>query len=78
MQAIVVRFVGPSNTKPSRWRVLCATKSILVSKGRFCDTNDDTDARNAAYHLRDLCGWKGDLVEGGLPNGDRVFVFVDK
>ena len=81
MQAIVVKFIGPTNTKPSRWKVGCAAMTITVTKGTR-DNNDDKDARMAAEHLRDLLGWTndkgryGEMIEGFLPNGDRVFVFT--
>lgn len=79
MQAILVKFIGPSNTKPSRWSVSCQAGRMIVSKGHFCDTNDDRDARMAALALCEKLGWDvaryGGLNEGGLPNGDRVFVF---
>jgi len=79
MQAILVKFVGPTNTKPSRWSVSCSAGRAIYSKGHFCDTNDDKDARMAAEALAAKFGWLGDnygrLIEGGLPNGDRVFVF---
>jgi hypothetical protein len=80
MQAILVKFVGPTNTKPSRWSVSCQAGRMIISKGHFCDTNDDKDARQAALALCDKLKWNtnayGQLVEGGLPNGDRVFVFT--
>lgn len=77
MQAIVVKFLGPTNTKPSRWSVSCSAKRIIVSKGTFSETNDDNDALGAAEHLCELLGWvhSHGLIQGGLPNGDRVFVF---
>lgn len=82
MQAIVVKFLGATNTKPSRWSVSCSAKRIIVSKGHFCDTNDDTDARMAAESLAAELGWigprYGHMVEGDLPNGDRVFVFPEE
>lgn len=80
MQAIVVKFLGPTNTKPSRWSVSCVAKRIIVSKGAFSETNDSQDARLAAEHLCELLGWERHgraLIEGGLPNGDRVFVFPE-
>jgi hypothetical protein len=80
MQAIQVKFLGPTNTKPSRWRVFCAAKSRIVSKGHYCDTNDNRDARMAAEALAKELGWEhyGEMIEGGLPNSDRVFVFPER
>lgn len=79
MQAIVVKFVGPTNTKPSRWKAVCQGGSLTVSKGHFCDTDDNKDARAVAMALVEKLKWNsaayGHLIEGGLPNGDRVFVF---
>lgn len=82
MQAITVSFVGPTNTKPSRWSVRAQAGRMIVSKGHYCDTNDERDARLAAEAFVAKFKWNErneyELIEGGLPNGDRVFVMRHK
>lgn len=79
MQAIVVRYLGPSRTRPSRWQVLAGNMRKSFSKNAFHEYNDDLDARMAAESMALKLKWPldkyGPLIEGGLPNGDRVFVF---
>lgn len=72
MQAILVKYLGPTNSRPSRYKASCQAGSITISKsyGR-------NDAADAALALCTKLGWEGDLIEGGLPNGDAVFVFAE-
>ena len=75
MQAITTKYLGPTNTLPSRIkaRVVC---------GRSVTVNYDHGLRNAeanhiaaAKALRDDLGWKGRMLGGGTDTG-YVFVFV--
>lgn len=79
MQAIIVKYLGPTNTKPSRRKAYCASGSITRSCGHYCDTNDRRDIRMIAEDLAAQRGWTGSryghLIEGGLPDGSDVFVF---
>ena len=84
MWAITVKFLGPTNTKPSRWSVQANKKRREYSKGHFVGKSDDADARAAAEAFAAERGWTNDqgkygkLIEGMLPDGVRVFVFDGK
>lgn len=74
MKAIVVKYIGATNTRPSR---LKATAEGVPSITRGYDyASDDHGKRRIAQDLCDKYKWKGELIEGGLPNGDTVFVFA--
>ena len=79
MQAIQVKFLGPTNTRGSRRKAWCDAGQITVSTDFALNSEDN--ARKACEALRDKLGWHkphhGDMACGSLPNGDYVFVFVD-
>lgn len=76
MQAIVVKYRGPTNTTGSRWVVSCNAGCIIVPRDFAVDAL--VDARFAANLFVKKMGWEkhGTLIEAGLPNGNRVFVFA--
>jgi hypothetical protein len=80
MQAIIVRYHGPTNTKPSRYTASCPQGRVTVPY----DYGDKYLERNVAEMLcrklqklaDDPGSWPIDKMVGGtLPNGDTVFVF---
>jgi hypothetical protein len=77
MQAILVKFLCPTNTKGSRYKATCAAGSLTLGSDHRLNPSDN--ARKAAEALRDKLGWNtpryGNLIEGGLPDGSYVFVF---
>lgn len=79
MQAIQVKFLGPSNVRGSRRKAWCDAGQVTVSTDFAL--NAEENARKACEALRDKLGWHkphhGDMVCGVLPNGDYVFVFRD-
>jgi hypothetical protein len=79
MQAIQVKFLGPTNTKGSRRKAWCDAGQVTVSTDFALNSEDN--ARKAAEALRDKLGWNaphyGAWECGSLPNGDYVFVFSD-
>ena len=83
MQAITTRYIGATNTKPSR--LVATTASGLrhaMSYNSACDAADNKGGDEAAHRivaeaLRDKLHWKGKLIAGGLKDG-YAFVFVDK
>lgn len=75
MQAILVKYHGPTNTRGTRLTARAEAGRITVP--RDYALNVDEDARRAAVALCEKLGWNAEsLVGGGLPNGDRVFVFA--
>ena len=77
MQAIQVKFLGPTNVKGSRYKAWCDAGQVTVSTDFALNSEDN--ARKAAEALRDKLGWNtpyyGNLIEGGLSDGSYVFVF---
>jgi hypothetical protein len=75
MQAILVKYYGPTNTRGTRLTARAEAGSVTLP--REYGLNVDDDARRVAAALCEKFGWNADnLVGGGLPNGDRVFVFA--
>jgi hypothetical protein len=77
MQAIQVKYLGPTNSPGSRW--LAKASAGRITLPREYDLNGDKDARRVAEALCTKLGWKDadKLVCGGLPDGSFVFVFPD-
>ncbi len=65
MQAIVTKYLGPTNNRPSRIKVFCDAKSMTVSwdHGRGPDANH----RRAVAMLALDLGWSGEWVTGSAP-----------
>jgi hypothetical protein len=77
MQAIQTKYIGPTNTKGSRYKAWCAAGSLTLSADYSLEPEYNHLA--AAYALRDRLGWndrRGRLVSGSLPNGDYAHVFI--
>ena len=77
MQAIVTKYYGPTNTKPSKFRAICSGGKIAASfdydKDEFCQQRD------LAWKLCEKMGWwRSDLVmeTGTLPDGTLCHVFM--
>lgn len=74
MKAIVTKYYGATNTRGSR---IVATAEGGKRPWRISIPYDHSgnEHAKAALALAKKMGWKGELIEGGLPNGDHVFVF---
>lgn len=81
MKAIRTRYIGPSNTKPSRIVAESGERGqrIMASYASVEDTGGRHDAAHGrmARRLCDKMGWKGELIGGGFPDGSMVWVFAD-
>jgi len=73
-QAIVTKFIGPTNTRPSRVKATCEAGSITVSWDHRYDPENNHDA--TARALIEKLGWRGEWVSGELPGGGSVYVMV--
>ena len=72
MQAIQVKFLGPTNTKPSRIKAVCYGGSLTVSKSKCQDLEgnigiDEDVYKQAALLLVEKMGWGGET----WPSGDK-------
>lgn len=75
-QAIMTKYLGPTNTMGARVRATAGAGSVTVAwdHGLSVEKNHD----RAAKALAKKFGWTGRLEGGGLPSGDgNVYVFVD-
>ena len=69
MKAIVTKYVGPTNTKPSRIVAKAeGVKSVTVSYDHSLNVADNHKA--AALALCNRMGWTGDMASGGMPEAD--------
>lgn len=80
--AIETKYIGPTNTRPSRIVATTANgQRVVMTYNTACDSsgNKDTEAahRYVAEILQAKAGWPGKLIAGGTKAG-YVFVFADK
>jgi len=76
MQAIVTKFLGPTNTRPSRIKATCQARSITLSWEHAW--NPMGNHRAAAQALATQLGWHGRWIEGDLPDGSSVWTLDDQ
>lgn len=85
MQAIITKFHGPTNTKPSRYSAECDRGKIFIeSQDSLNSEGNHLAARNALVdrfvkedstrYGTQRNPWAGPWVHGGLPNNDVVHV----
>jgi hypothetical protein len=73
-QAIVTRYLGPTNTRGARIKATASAGSVSVAYGYG---NEEAEHMAACLALVAKLGWqapRGQWHGGALPNGDRVFV----
>jgi hypothetical protein len=76
MQSIIVRYIGPSERRGSRYKAICSAGSVTIPLDQRL-SNDDAATKAVRALLRKL-GWGSPscasaFVVGYLPNGDRVY-----
>jgi len=67
-QAIVTKFLSPTNTKGTRIKATCAAGSLTLNWEY--EESSEENHRLAAQKLRDRLGWSGSLISGCLPDGN--------
>jgi hypothetical protein len=76
MQAIVVKYLGPTNFRGSRYKAVAQAGSLTL--GGDMRYGSDENARRAADALIAKLGWRyGEWLEGTLPDGSYVYVCDD-
>jgi hypothetical protein len=65
-QAIVTKYIGPSNTKGSRIKAIAAAGSLTVHINNALNIEDNH--RNAAEALANKFKWRGAWYGGGMPD----------
>ena len=80
MQAILTRFLCPTNSRDARISAQCAAGRVVVPYAH--ELNCEENHRAAAQALQGKLGWSedhyGKLVTGQLPNGDYCHVFTGR
>ncbi len=75
MQAIVTKYLGATNTKPSRIKATSASGlSLTISYPH--ELTSDNAHQLAARKLCDKYGWPNELLGGGLSNSEEVWVMI--
>lgn len=76
MQAIIIKFLPVTNTKPARLKATCSGGSVTMSiSGGYDRTLDN---HKVAHALCAKMGWNGvGLAFGTLPTGDAVAVITE-
>lgn len=73
VQAIVTKFVGPTNTRPARIKATAAAGSVTIHYDHGKGINANHTA--AAHALARKYGWTGTYRGGGMPDGNgNVYV----
>ena len=75
MQAITVKFLGPTNTRGPRWKATCAAASRTYDQAD--NLGRDANAACAAMQLCSELQWSGQWHGGVVASGDYVFVQPD-
>lgn len=91
MQAIITKYLGPTNYKGSRIKASCERGSIVVSyddslnqeqahiaavKALIRKFNKEDIARHGAGAVKDGRSWNSQFVSGGMPDGGYCHVFM--
>jgi|SRR3984885_12761840 len=80
MQAIVTKYIGPTNFRGTRIKATCAAKTRLI--GWRYDLGVEENHRNAATMLQNELDWTGPrygkLHGGTMKNGDYCWVMVPR
>lgn len=72
MQAIITKYIGPTNTRGSRIKAVASDGSVTIG---FDYANDhEWPYRKAAQALCNKLGWAFDHIPGGLHDGSIVWV----
>lgn len=74
MIAIMTKYIGATNTKPSRIKAYTSNKGQSITMPFEYDVDGMELYKRAAIALRDKMGWKGELIGGGTKDG-YAFVF---
>lgn len=76
MQAIITKFLGPTNNRGSRYKATAAysKKSVTVSAdySKGLDANHD----RACLELCKVMGWHGKIVSAVGDGGEHIYVFT--
>ena len=69
LQAITTRFLGPTNSRGSRFSATCRAGKITVPRDYSLNANDNHIA--AANALREKLGWMDTDMQSGMNHKDE-------
>lgn len=72
LQAIVTKYLGPTNTRGTRIKATCQARSVTYAWDH--KLNVENNHRFAAMQFVALMGWSGEYTFGWLPDGRGVMV----
>ena len=75
MKAILTRYHGPSNVKGARISASDSAKNRIIlswDHALNASTNHAVAAQALCYKMK----WEGELIGGGLSDGDMVWTFA--
>lgn len=77
MVAIHTKFIGPTNTRGSRYKAYTTKdrKTVTVNAAQNLDNEQNHNAAAIAYCK--MMGWSGKLISGGTDEG-YVYVFLPR
>jgi hypothetical protein len=76
MQAIITKFIGPTNIKGARIKASASAGSVTIPFPYELNLYERHE--KAARALLDKLGWDFELASGDLPDGSTVFVCLPK
>lgn len=91
MQAIITKFIPPTNTRPARYKATCERGSLTLSANYKLDANENhravCDALCAQFDAKDFAEygigasrskhtWSRPKAGGQIPSGEFVFCFI--
>jgi len=77
MQAIVTKYYGATNFKPSKI-VAKSASGLKVSVSYEHEYNADDNHKRAALALCAKYGWPNELIGGGLSDSEEVWVMIPR
>ena len=92
MQAIITKYLGPTNNRCSRIKATCERGSITISypanarnpeqahieaaKALIRKFNAEDLTQYGEQSVKESTGWNQDFATGSIPSGEYVHVFV--
>jgi hypothetical protein len=89
MQAIITKFICPTNTRGSRYKAQCERGSLTVDADHALSAEENhravCDALCAKFDAEDSAkygsplkksGWTAPKASGQIPSGEYVFCFI--
>lgn len=89
MQAIEIKFIGPTNTKGIRYKVFSHSHTKFYPqehldyglKNKGIELSEENRVKLAQEYFVNAVGWgsyEGSWIMGGLKNGNYIFVFQQR